>query len=125
MLVSLNSKLSLLDTGNYSTIGNASVVKHAFLKRFAGLALAGMVFPIHLQKPKPMKTNFKFYFNLILATSFLSAIVYGFAQSLVEKHITIISFGLLATTVICLAGMMRSNAALSVETSSPVQTKNA
>lgn len=61
-----------------------------------------------------MKTNFKFFFHLILGTSFLSALIYGLAQSLVEKHITILSFGLLAITVACIAGMMRSVAALSL-----------
>jgi hypothetical protein len=61
-----------------------------------------------------MKTNFKFYFYLILGSSFLSALVYGLAQSLVEKYITMVSFGLLAITVISLAGMMRSVAAMSV-----------
>jgi hypothetical protein len=61
-----------------------------------------------------MKTNFKFYFYLILGSSFLSALVYGLAQSLVEKYITMVSFGLLAITVISLAGMMRSVVAMSV-----------
>ena len=75
---------------------------------------SGIVFPIPSPKPKPMKTNFKFYFYLILGSSFLSALGYGLAQSLVEKHITIVSFGLLAVTVISIAGMMRSVAAMSV-----------
>ena len=61
-----------------------------------------------------MKTNFKFYFYLILGSSFLSALVYGLAQSLVERYITMVSFGLLAITVVSLAGMMRSVAAMSV-----------
>jgi len=55
-----------------------------------------------------MKTNFKFFFHLILATSFLSAFIYGIAETLVEKYITILSFGLLAIVVIGIAGMMRS-----------------
>lgn len=74
----------------------------------------GIVFPIPSPKPNLMKTNFKFYFYLILGSSFLSALGYGLAQSLVEKHITIVSFGLLAITVISIAGMMRSVAAMSV-----------
>ena len=72
-----------------------------------------------------MKTNFKFFFHLILSTSFLSALVYGLAQSLVEKYITILSFGLLAITVISIAGMMRSVATLSaVEAGSQNNKKN-
>ena len=61
-----------------------------------------------------MKPNFKFFFHLILSTSFFSAVAYGLAQSLVEKYITILSFGLLAITVISIAGMMRSVAAMAV-----------
>ena len=61
-----------------------------------------------------MKTNFKFFFHLILATSFLSAFIYGVAETLVEKYITIRSFGLLAIVVIGIAGMMRSLVVLSV-----------
>jgi hypothetical protein len=61
-----------------------------------------------------MKTNFKFFFHLILATSFLSAFIYGVAETLVEKYITILSFGLLAIVVIGIAGMMRSLVVLSV-----------
>jgi hypothetical protein len=61
-----------------------------------------------------MKTNFKFFFHLILATSFLSAFIYGVAETLVEKYITVLSFGLLAIVVIGIAGMMRSLVVLSV-----------
>ena len=61
-----------------------------------------------------MKTNFKFFFHLILATSFLSAFIYGVAETLVEKYITILSFGLLAIVVIGIAGMMRSLVAVPV-----------
>lgn len=60
-----------------------------------------------------MKTNFKFFFHLILATSFFSAFLYGIAETLVERYITLLSFGLLAIVVIGIAGMMRSVAALS------------
>lgn len=74
----------------------------------------GIVFLIPSPKPEPMKTNFKFYFYLILGSSFLSALGYGLAQSLVEKYITIVSFGLLAITVISIAGMMRCVASMSV-----------
>jgi len=63
-----------------------------------------------------MKTNFKFYFFLIIATAFISATVYGLSEPLVEKHITIFSFGLLGVTVIGITGMMRNLA-----TMSPVQ----
>lgn len=59
-----------------------------------------------------MKTNFKFFFYLILTTAFLSATVYGLAQSLVEKYMTVFSFGLLGVIVIGIAGMMRSLTAL-------------
>ena len=73
-----------------------------------------------------MKTNFKFFFHLILAASFLSAFVYGVAETLVERYITFLSFGLLAIVVIGIAGMMRSVATLSmVEVVSENQNKNA
>ena len=55
-----------------------------------------------------MKTNFKFYFLLIIATAMVSSVVYGLGQSLVEQHITIFSFGLLAITVYGISGMMRT-----------------
>ena len=61
-----------------------------------------------------MKTNFKFFFHLILGASFLSAFIYGVAETLVEKYITMLSFGLLAIVVIGIAGMMRSLVVLSV-----------
>jgi len=61
-----------------------------------------------------MKTNFNFFFHLIVCTAFFSALVYGMAQTLVEKYITFFSFGLLAITVIGIAGMMRSLAAVPV-----------
>jgi hypothetical protein len=73
-----------------------------------------------------MKTNFKFFFHLILTTSFLSALLYGIAQTLVEKYITMLSFGLLAITVIGIAGMMRSLVTLSAgEADSQIDNKNA
>ncbi len=55
-----------------------------------------------------MKTNFKFFFLLLVNTAFLSALVYGVAQSLVEQYKTVLSLGLLSVTVIGIAGMMRS-----------------
>jgi hypothetical protein len=55
-----------------------------------------------------MKTTFKFYFLLIIGTAVLSALVYGLAGTMVEKNITTCSFSLMAITVICLAGMMKT-----------------
>ncbi len=73
-----------------------------------------------------MKTNFKFFFHLILATSFFSAFIYGIAETLVERYITFLSFGLLAIVVIGIAGMIRSVAAFSaVEVVSKNEDKNA
>ena len=63
-----------------------------------------------------MKTNFKFYFFLIIGTAFISATVYGLGQPMVEKHITFFSFSVLAITVIGITGMMRSLVAMSPET---------
>jgi len=55
-----------------------------------------------------MKTNFKFYFLLIITSAMVSSILYGLGQPLVEQYITIFSFGLLAITVIGISGMMRT-----------------
>jgi hypothetical protein len=55
-----------------------------------------------------MKTNFTFYFLLIITSAMVSSIVYGLGQALVEQYITIFSFGLLAITVIGITGMMRT-----------------
>lgn len=52
--------------------------------------------------------NFKFFFNMILGTALLSALIYGVAQRLVEQHLTIFSFTLLAIVLVAMAGMMRS-----------------
>jgi hypothetical protein len=59
-----------------------------------------------------MRTNFKFFFNIILATTFLSVVLYGLAQRLVEQHVTAFSFSLLAIIVFGIAGMMRSIVAI-------------
>jgi len=72
-----------------------------------------------------MKPDFKFFFQMILNTAFLSAILYGFAQPLVEKYMTIFSFGVLGIIVFSLAGMMRSIATLSVtEVKSSIDNSN-
>jgi hypothetical protein len=55
-----------------------------------------------------MKTTFKFYFLLIIVAAVLSALVYGLAGRMVERNITACSFGLMAITVISLAGMMKT-----------------
>jgi hypothetical protein len=55
-----------------------------------------------------MKTNFKFYFLLIITSAMVSSILYGLGQPLVEQYITIFSLGLLAITVIGISGMMRT-----------------
>jgi len=73
-----------------------------------------------------MKTNFKFFFHLILATSFFFAFIYGIAETFVERYITLLSFGLLVIVVIGIAGMIRSVAALSaMEVVSQNEGKNA
>ncbi|MBA4057159.1 MAG: hypothetical protein C0490_20770 [Marivirga sp.] len=51
--------------------------------------------------------SFKFFFNMILGTAFLSALIYGIAQRLVEQHATIFSFALMAVVIMAMAGMMR------------------
>ncbi|MDH4090379.1 MAG: hypothetical protein OEV74_19925 [Cyclobacteriaceae bacterium] len=55
-----------------------------------------------------MKTNFKFFFHLLIITGFISTMAYGFRQRMVEEHITFFSFALLAITVVCITGMMRN-----------------
>lgn len=55
-----------------------------------------------------MKTTFKFYFLMIIATAFLSALIYGLAETLVEKYITVFSFGLMLIVVGGIAGMMKN-----------------
>lgn len=55
-----------------------------------------------------MKTSFKFYFLMIIGAALLSSVIYGLAQSLVEKYITSCTFGLTAITVISLGGMMKN-----------------
>jgi len=61
-----------------------------------------------------MKTNFKFFFFLIISSAFASAVVYGLAQTLVEKYTVIFSFGLMSITVLGLVGMMRNLAVIPV-----------
>ena len=56
----------------------------------------------------PMKTTFKFYFLMIIGAAFLSALVYGLAGTLVEKYITVFSFGLMLIVVGGIAGMMHN-----------------
>ncbi len=55
-----------------------------------------------------MKTNFKFYFNIILATAFLTAFLYGTAERLVIENLTVFSFSLMGIVLLAMAGMMRS-----------------
>ena len=61
-----------------------------------------------------MKTNFKFFFFLIITSAFASAVVYGLAQTLVEKYLVIFSFGLMGITVLGLVGMMKNLAVIPV-----------
>ena len=55
-----------------------------------------------------MKTTFKFYFLMIIGTALLSSIIYGLAESLVEKHMTACTFGLMVVTVFSIGGMMKT-----------------
>jgi hypothetical protein len=55
-----------------------------------------------------MKTNFKFYFLLIIGTALLSSVVYGLAERMVEQHITVCTLFLMTMTVTSLAGMMKN-----------------
>jgi len=61
-----------------------------------------------------MKSNFKFFFLLIIGSAFASAVVYGLAQTLVEKYFVIFSFGLMSITVLGMVGMMRNLALIPV-----------
>ncbi len=56
----------------------------------------------------PMKTTFKFYFLMIIGTALLSSVVYGLAESLVERYSTVCSLFLMTMTVTSLAGMMKN-----------------
>jgi hypothetical protein len=51
---------------------------------------------------------FKIFFNMILGTALMSALIYGVAQRLVEQHLTIFSFTFLTIVIVAMAGMMRS-----------------
>ena len=55
-----------------------------------------------------MKTNFRFFFHLLIITGFISTMAYGLRQRMVEEHITFFSFALLVITVACITGMMRN-----------------
>lgn len=55
-----------------------------------------------------MKTTFKFYFLFIIGAALICSLVYGLAGSMVEKNMSVCSFGLMAITVFSLAGMMKT-----------------
>lgn len=55
-----------------------------------------------------MKTTFKFYFLLIIGTALLSSVVYGLAESMVERNSTVCTLFLMIMTVTSLAGMMKN-----------------
>ena len=55
-----------------------------------------------------MKTTFKFYFLMIIGAALIASVIYGLAGTLVEKHMSACSFGLMVVTVYSIGGMMKT-----------------
>lgn len=55
-----------------------------------------------------MKTTFKFYFLMIIGAALLSSVVYGLAENLVEKYMTVCTLGLMTIVIGSIAGMMHN-----------------
>lgn len=58
---------------------------------------------------------------MILGIAFLSALIYGTSPHLVEQHVTIFSFTLIALVTVAMSGMM--NCLVSTENTKSMTTK--